>query len=274
MPELPEVQGVINSLKDILPGKVIHEVEIRQPSIVNHREDLPFILPGSKIRGFRRRGKYILLDLSAGTLLIHLRMTGKLLYMGAEDRHCHVRFGFEDGRWLWYKDVRKFGRILYFSEEDALQEHLSGKVGLEPMEMREQEFLKIMTRARGSLKKVLLDQHVIAGIGNIYADEILFRSRLHPLQEAESLIRSQQKRLFQAIQEVLGEALAAGGSTIRDYADAAGSPGAYQEEHAVYGRSSQPCLFCATALQKTVVAGRTTVYCPACQKRGRGRRRS
>lgn len=272
MPELPEVQGVINSLKDILPGKIIQEVEIRQPSIVNHREDLPFLLPGNRILGFRRRGKYILLDLTAGTLLIHLRMTGKLLYEGVADRHCHVRFAFEDGSWLWYKDVRKFGRILYFDNEAALQAHLSGKVGIEPMEMSEMDFLGVFGHARGSLKKVLLDQRLVAGIGNIYADEILFRSRLHPLMEAESLSRKQQKTLYLAIWEVLGEALAAGGSTIRDYADATGSPGAYQEEHAVYGRSSQPCIHCAATLRKTVVAGRTTVFCPACQRKRGGRK--
>lgn len=266
MPELPEVEGVIRSLRPVLTGQTITQVQINTPSIVYLREDLELLLSGLKILGLRRRGKYIILDFDHGSLLIHLRMTGKLLHQGEVDKHSHILFTLESGEILLYRDVRKFGRVQYFEEEGVLQEYLNRRVGLEPLEMTFTEFKLALGRKKGDIKRILLDQKVLGGIGNIYADEILFECGLQPQGKVENLTQKDLENLYVAIQSIISNAIQAGGSTIRDYRDGLGKEGNFQQRHKVYGRAHLNCVQCGRTLVKNQTAGRTTVYCSYCQK--------
>ena len=266
MPELPEVENVIRSLREHLAGRVIDSVAVSTPSIVAW-EDLDERLRGRRVLSLGRRGKYIILRLDKGFVLIHLRMTGRLLYNGLPDAHTHAAFHLAGGDRLLYKDVRKFGRILFFEEEEGVQGYLDKRLGLEPGLMSYVEFRNRIRKKRGGVKKVLLDQGVVAGIGNIYADEILFHSRIHPEARVETLGDVRLKRLYASIRWILERATELGGSTIRDYVNSNGESGGFQKDHQVYGRGGGDCLRCGRKLRKIKVAGRTTVYCPACQKK-------
>lgn len=271
MPELPEVENIVRTLREPLEGRILLDASVRTPSIVGGREGFGEALRGRRILALERRGKYILLRMDRGWLLIHLRMTGRLLLDGEEDRHTHVIFTLDDGSTLLYKDVRKFGRVLLFEDQKEMDAHLAARLGLEPGEMSYPEFRERMGRTRGAAKKVLLDQKIVAGIGNIYADEILHRCGIHPLAKVERMKEKDLKGLYAAIREILERAIAGGGSTIRDYVNSNGAAGGFQKDHQVYGRSGRECTGCGTILEKTKVAGRTTVHCPRCQKRRKER---
>jgi formamidopyrimidine-DNA glycosylase len=265
MPELPEVENVIRSLVNKVSGRKIISVEVITPSIVYKRTDFIDLVKGKTIATLGRRGKYIIIRLDKGNLLIHLRMTGKLLFNGEISKHTHLILGFTDGDYLIYNDVRKFGRINYLSNNE-LDIYLKTKVGLEPGLMEFEEFKEKLKIKRGPLKKVLLDQTIIAGIGNIYADEILFASGIHPLTESSKLNDEDYVILFDNIRGILEKAILAGGSTIRDYVNGDGTAGGFQDAHKVYGRGGKECICCGCTLEKIKVAGRTTVYCPICQR--------
>lgn len=265
MPELPEVENVIRSLVNKVTGKVIETVEVYTPSIIYNRNDLIELVKGKRIVNLDRRGKYIIIRLNKGNLLIHLRMTGKLLFNGEMSKHTHLRLYFMGGDYLIYNDVRKFGRINYLSNEE-LDIYLKTKVGLEPGLMKFEDFKSKLMNKKGPIKKILLDQTVIAGIGNIYADEILFASGIHPLTETSKLSEADYELLYDNIRSILEKAILAGGSTIRDYVNGDGTAGGFQNEHLVYGRGGMECTFCGCTLEKIKVAGRTTVYCPICQR--------
>ena len=192
-------------------------------------------------------------------------MTGKLLFNGEIGKHTHLRIDFTNGDYLIYNDVRKFGRINYLSN-DELNIYLKTKVGLEPGLMELEAFKTKLMIKRGPLKKILLDQTIIAGIGNIYADEILFASGIHPLTETSKLKDEDYSILYDNIRGILEKAILAGGSTIRDYVNGDGTAGGYQDAHQVYGRGGKECIGCGCTLEKIKVAGRTTVYCPICQR--------
>lgn len=265
MPELPEVENVIRSLVNKVSGKKIVSVEIITPSIIYKRTDFIDLVKDKTTITLERRGKYIIIRLDEGNLLIHLRMTGKLLFNGEIGKHTHLKLDFIDGNYLIYNDVRKFGRINYLSN-DELNIYLKTKVGLEPGLMELDEFKAKLINKRGPLKKILLDQTVIAGIGNIYADEILFASGIHPLTETSKLKDKDYIILYDNIRVILDKAILAGGSTIRDYVNGDGSAGGFQDAHQVYGRGGKECNICGCTLEKIKVAGRTTVYCPVCQR--------
>ncbi|MDD2371838.1 MAG: DNA-formamidopyrimidine glycosylase [Firmicutes bacterium] len=265
MPELPEVENVIRSLVKKVSGKIIINIEIVTPNIIYNRMEFKDLVISKTIVTLLRRGKYIIIKLSEGNLLIHLRMTGKLLYNGEVNKHTHLRFKFLDGDYLIYNDVRKFGRVSYLNN-DELEVYLNTKVGLEPGLMVFDEFKDKLMKKTGAIKKNLLDQTVIAGIGNIYADEILFASGIHPLFETKNLLESDLENLYNNIREILEEATIAGGSTIRDYVNGEGAAGAYQDTHKVYGKSGKECISCGCKLEKIKVAGRTSVFCPICQR--------
>ena len=234
---------------------------------------------GEQIVGLRRRGKMILIDCSSGLhLLFHLKMTGQLFLCRKEmfrDKHTHLVISFEgQDRELRFRDVRKFGflRGLYSSEVGAASEF--SRLGPEPLEMDFFSFLALLQRRRGRLKSLLLNQSVIAGIGNIYADEILFESRLHPASEASRLKREELRRLWRAIPLILTRAIECRGSSVRDYRDGNGREGDYQNHLQVYGREGEPCLICGREIKRLRFSGRSSYCCPSCQKLRRKRKHS
>lgn len=265
MPELPEVENVIRSLVKRLSGKKIESVDVITPSIVYNRNDFVDLVKEKTIVTLDRRGKYIIIKLDEGNLLVHLRMTGKLLLNGDIGKHTHLIISLSDESQLIYNDVRKFGRINYLTNKE-LEIYLDTKVGLEPGLMEFKEFKNRLMNKKGPLKKILLDQTIVAGIGNIYADEILFASGIHPLIETDRLNDEDYRILYANIKDILEKAILAGGSTIRDYVNGDGTAGGFQEAHQVYGRAGKECNVCGCILEKIKIAGRTTVYCPICQR--------
>jgi formamidopyrimidine-DNA glycosylase len=270
MPELPEVETVADSLRGYLVGRTIigatvtwHRT-IAQPAVDEFLQQVA----GRRIRSVTRRGKYVVIELERGYLLIHLKMSGQLRILpDAEPLSSHVRvvLNLDSGQQLRFRDTRKFGRIYLV---DNPQDVTAG-LGPEPLEkdFTLDEFRRLLARRTGRLKPLLLNQHFLAGLGNIYADEALFAAKLHPLRKADSLTADEQARLYEAIRSVLGSAVAGRGTTLSDggYADASGQSGSYQTRLAVYGRTGQPCLRCGTPVERMVLGGRSAHYCPNCQ---------
>jgi formamidopyrimidine-DNA glycosylase len=220
-------------------------------------------LAGRRIRAIQRRGKFIVIELDAGQCLtVHLGMTGKLLLGGTPGRHTHAVFSLDRGV-LRYEDQRQFGKLEVSRGLPARVE----KLGPEPLEVTLSEFARLLKRRKARIKSVLLDQRFVRGVGNIYADETLFRAGIHPLAIAARLRGERVERLHQAMVEVLTQAIAKGGSSVSDYVDAEGRRGFFQFEHRVYRRTGEPCLTCGTTIRRTLVAQRGTHYCPKCQRR-------
>lgn len=225
-------------------------------------EQMQAALAGRRIRGIRRRGKFIVIDLDGGyCLTVHLGMTGKLLRGGERGRHTHAIFNLDRGV-LRFEDQRQFGRIEVSRGLPARVE----KLGPEPLEVTPAEFAERLKRRKSRMKAVLLDQHFIRGMGNIYADEALFRAGIHPLAIGSRLRGERVKRLYRAMVEVLTQAIEKGGSSISDYVDAEGRKGFFQLEHRVYQRTGEPCVNCGTAIRRILVAQRSTHFCPRCQR--------
>jgi formamidopyrimidine-DNA glycosylase len=274
MPELPEVETVRRTLiEGGLVGRRIVRAQVLHPDAVRHPAPQEFAqtLKGRRIAGIGRRGKYLLLALDAGVLVAHLRMTGRLwlsLPEAEELVHTHVVFDLDDGRQLRFRDVRRFGgfHLLQDAGDPAAPQGLR-ELGPEPDALRARDIRDACARhARLAIKGLLLDQRVVAGLGNIYVDEALHRARVHPARACGSLTQREQGRIADALREVLGEALANRGTTFLDFRDGTGEPGAFQEFLRVYQREGLPCRNCGTPIAKTRVAGRGTHYCPKCQK--------
>ena len=262
MPELPEVETVVRTVTPHLVGRRILEAHFTSKFVTpGNRKQLAARLTGRTITSIRRRGKFIVVSLDEGTLAIHLGMTGNLLAGGKAGEHTHGLFTLDDGV-LLYNDPRQFGRI----EWSAGPAKRVAKLGPEPLEISLEEFQKRIKR-RTRIKPLLLNQTFLAGIGNIYADESLFRSGIHPLAMATRLSASRVARLHQVMRELLTEAIEHRGSTISDYRDAQGASGGFQLLHQVYGREGEPCTVCGTPIKKTLVAQRGTHHCPKCQRR-------
>jgi formamidopyrimidine-DNA glycosylase len=226
-------------------------------------DEMSAMLAGRRIRGIVRRGKFIVIELDAGhCLVVHLGMTGKLLLGGTPGRHTHAIVNLDRGV-LRYEDQRQFGKIEVGRGLPARVE----KLGPEPLEVTLAEFAARLKRRKARIKSVLLDQRFVRGVGNIYADEALFRAGIHPLSIGARLRGDRVKRLHGAIVEVLTEAIAKGGSSISDYVDADGRSGFFQFEHRVYQRTGEPCVTCGSPIRRTLVAQRGTHYCAKCQKR-------
>lgn len=271
MPELPEVETIARCLNPCLRGRVITRVECRYSGCI--RGSVQAYLSGLEsrsIQAVRRRAKLLIMDLDLGRhLVFHLKMTGKLLMTscakGEVDKHTHLIFNFADQESLVYQDQRKFGYSALLSDQELRNWPFYASLGPEPLGLGTEEFKKIFRSTRARVKAVLLDQSRIAGIGNIYADEALHLAGIHPATQCSSLSDSGLERLCTCLQEVLNRALDLGGTSFRDYVDGLGRPGRYQDEFNVYGRAGLPCRQCGTELQKVRVAGRTSVFCPACQ---------
>ena len=285
MPELPEVETVVRGLRISLPGRTIDDVRFGKTDFVDDPQRISEQVPGLKISGVMRHGKFICIQLEADRasqekdnghcLIVHLGMTGQLTVTNPGDpvkSHTHVFVALDDGRELRYRDIRRFGRMLTLPAAEFAE--FKKRLGKEPLEIGEDEFCKDIGTRRTRLKALLLDQAVLCGVGNIYADESLFRARLHPARTAEKLKREQLLALRSAIREVLEEAIQSRGSSISDYRDSEGKRGTFQLRHRVYQRDGEPCVHCKSIIRRMIVAGRSTHFCPACQPAGRARKAS
>ncbi|MBN1977652.1 MAG: bifunctional DNA-formamidopyrimidine glycosylase/DNA-(apurinic or apyrimidinic site) lyase [Anaerolineae bacterium] len=271
MPELPEVETVARGLRATLPGRTITAVKVLWARSVVPLKPNAFArrLAGQTITGVGRRGKWIVMSLSKGdTLLIHLRMSGRLL-VEAEDcldsRHLRAVFLLDDGRRLSFVDQRKFGRLHLTDDPGQVLKAL----GPEPLSdaFTAERLTETLKRRKGRIKPLLLNQRFLAGLGNIYADESLWRARIHPLRSADTLTPAEVRRLHEAIRAVLAAAIASGGTTLDDeaYRQADGQPGEFLGKLVVYGREGQPCPRCKQIIERIVVGQRGTHFCPSCQ---------
>ncbi len=301
MPELPEVETVRRQLEPEVAGRTIASVEVLDPRWT--RPELPVVveraLAGRRVEAVGRRGKYLVVALDDGSALVmHLRMTGNLLVRPAgservadlmatdrlggprlyeshpEPRHLRARIALDDGSELWFTDARRFGHAVVLAG-DELDAYFASRLGIEPLggELTPEALLDLAEGRRAPLKSFLLNQAGVAGIGNIYADEALFRARLHPLSPAGSMKLEHAEELRDGIVDALEAGLALGGSSIDDYRDARGERGSMQEEFLVHTREGEPCLRCGERIGRVVVSGRSTYFCPGCQKRLRARPR-
>jgi formamidopyrimidine-DNA glycosylase len=264
VPELPEVETVVRSIAPLV-GRCIVSADFRCRRVLRGADPLAMAarIRGRGIAGVRRYGKFILLSLEGGGyLVIHLGMTGRLLLAGPEGKHTHAVLTLDRGR-LLYDDSRQFGCI-QFSEE--FPERVA-KLGPEPLEVPFADFAAALKRRKTRIKALLLNQNFLRGLGNIYADEALFRAGIHPLAVPSRLRKDRARRLHEAIIAVLTEAIAAGGSSISDYVDAQGRRGFFQFSHRVYQRTGEPCLVCGTPIRRVLVTQRSSHFCPQCQKR-------
>jgi formamidopyrimidine-DNA glycosylase len=289
MPELPEVETVVRGLRASLPGRFIREVRLGKTDFIDDPAALEQSLPGCSITGVTRLGKFICIGLNPALglnpesssaspgeslyLVIHLGMTGQLTVRHPDDRiaaHTHCFFSLDDRSELRYTDIRRFGRMLLVPESGlaAFQNHL----GAEPLEITLAEFLARFGSRRARVKALLLDQSVLRGVGNIYADESLFRARIHPARIATNLAQTELAALHRAVREVLTAAIRLRGSSISDYVDSEGKNGEFQLRHRVYQRESKPCLRCKEKIRRVIVAGRSSHFCPRCQPTPRARK--
>ena len=295
MPELPEVETVVRQLEPEVEGQRIERLEVLDPrwSRPVAPAELGEAVSGATIAGLGRRGKYILMALDgARTLVMHLRMTGNLILRegeemldpsegrrlyeserSTEERHLRARFVLDDGRELWFTDPRRFGEA--FLIDDARLDERFAKLGIEPLgsEFTADALGEMATGRTAPLKSFLLDQSGVAGVGNIYADEALFRAKLHPLSPAGSMKREHLEALRDGVVAALEAGIDAGGSSIDNYRDARGEKGAMQNEFLVHTRADQPCPRCDGTVVRIVVGGRSTYFCPGCQVRLRRRPR-
>jgi formamidopyrimidine-DNA glycosylase len=263
VPELPEVETVARGLRMVLPGRRILGVRLGKTDFIDDPAALERELPGKTIASVKRYGKFLVLALE----LIHLGMTGQLVTCPAQAPvrpHTHAFLSLDDGLELRYTDIRRFGKIRIL----ANGEHASalGKLGLDPLEATEAEFIGIMRGRRARIKALLLDQRVLRGIGNIYADESLWRARIHPKRLGANLKAPEVRRLYRAMRDVLNDAIRLRGSSVSDYVDAEGQSGEFQLRHRVYQREGQKCYRCKTKIRRAIVAGRSSHFCPRCQR--------
>jgi len=273
MPELPEVETVRRQLEPALVGRRFERVTIEDRRLVRPYEpaEVAAELEGEHVAAVERRGKYLIVRFESGrVLLIHLRMTGSLLCapngLLPDDPHRRAVVNLDDGSDVAYRDVRRFGTWLLLEPEQA-EPYLAARVGEEPLDtlFTAARLGERLAGRRTSLKAALLDQRTLAGMGNIYVDEALWRARLNPLRPAATLDRNELRRLHRGIRAALEHGLARQGSTLRDYRLPDGSGGSMQDEFRVYGRRDEPCDRCGTLIARTQVAGRTTWFCPMCQ---------
>ena len=273
MPELPEVETVRRGIAPVLEGARLERVEILDPRLVRPFDPglVAGELTGERVAAVGRRGKYLLVRFASGrSLLIHLRMTGSLRHaprgMLAGDRYTRAVLGLDNGVDVAYRDVRRFG-TWELLEERELAPYLAARLGPEPLGALSAKRLGgRLTGRRAPLKAALLDQRTVAGLGNIYVDEALWQSRLHPLRPAGGLDGPELARLHRAIRSVLRKGIERQGSTLRDYALPDGASGTMQDAFHAYGRGGEPCGRCGTPLVRITVAGRTTTFCPRCQR--------
>jgi formamidopyrimidine-DNA glycosylase len=276
MPELPEVENVVRGLRNSVAGDAIEDVWLsgRKQPLKSSPQEIAAVLTGARIAAIRRMGKHIVIDLEVrkspitnrksqiAQWIVHLGMTGRLLVVPADTpvaKHTHLVARLHSGRELRFVDPRMFGKLAVVRE--AFQ-----TAGTEPLDIGFELFTGLFRKRKTPIKSALLNQNLLRGIGNIYADESLARAGVRPRRRAASLTRAELHRLYEAVQQVLNEAITAGGSSISDYVGSDGEPGFFQFQHRVYGREGEPCLTCGVPVKRVVIAGRSSHYCPKCQK--------
>jgi len=270
MPELPEVETVLRTLEKQIKDRRIIDVKIKWPNIIAYPDSNTFKMDiiDHHFTAFNRQGKYLIFQLDDLTLICHLRMEGKF-YLETSvcplEKHTHVIFMLDDGRELRYNDTRKFGKMYLYKPGEKLVALVN--IGLDPWDVRLTiDYLKqSLNKRKTTLKQALLDQSVIAGIGNIYADEICFACQLAPMITVDRLNDSDYQSIIDHTREILSLAIKAGGTTIRSYTSSLGISGRFQQSLMVHTRVDQACYQCGTKIIKTRVAGRGTYYCPKCQ---------
>jgi len=271
MPELPEVQTIADALATLIVGQAITAVSVLWAGVVDRPEPALFVdaLCGRRILEVGRRGKYLLFRLDDDRwLVMHLRMTGEMRVVPIShplDRHDHLVFRLEDGQEWRFRDQRKFGRA-YLVDDPA---QIVGRLGPEPLSpaFTASHLATVLAGRRAPIKSLLLDQRIVAGIGNIYADESLYRARIHPLSEGGALDEAQREALVGAVRTVIQEALLEMGTTLRDYRRPDGSLGNFQNRLQVFRRTDEPCPSCGAPIRRIVVGGRSTHFCPVEQVR-------
>ncbi len=285
MPELPEVETVARGLRRTIVGRRILSVRLGKTDFIDDPSALEEHLPGRQIEAVERYGKFMLLRLSPvegasptangdaapAALLVHLGMTGQIASNPAGqpcEKHTHACFGLDDDRELRYTDARRFGRLAYLSAEPLAEELRA--FGADPLEISAEEFVR-QTRSRSArIKALLLDQSFLRGVGNIYADESLWRAKIHPARLGRTLKKGEASTLRRVLREILEKAILMRGSSISDFLDAEGRPGEYQRHHRAYGREGEGCYRCGVLIRRAIVAGRSSYFCPRCQPAPRG----
>jgi len=281
MPELPEVETVARGLREQIVGRRIVSVRLGKTDFIDDPAVLERNVPGRLIESVERFGKFLLLrlvmipdvgaaaeleDEAAASLLVHLGMTGQI-GPSAEaqpwEKHTHAGFLLDDGRELRYTDPRRFGRMAYLTAELLARE--VGRAGADPLEVSAEEFVRRIRGRNARIKALLLDQGVLRGVGNIYADESLWKAKIHPAKVAGKLNRKEIESLRKGFKEILEKAIAMRGSSISDFLDATGTPGEYQRHHKAYGREGEACYRCKSTIRRGIVAGRSSFFCPKCQ---------
>lgn len=273
MPELPEVETLANELREKISGRVLSKIILKEKLILKTpREVIEKKLPGKKLVGIARRGKFLRFDFDGALAFwIHLGMTGQLLWLKEQDfkndLHVHAILFFEDiPEPLVFRDIRKFGSFcLTNGSSSSLPEGIR-LLGPEPSEIKNEAFANLFRHRKGRIKSLLLNQKLLAGLGNIYADESLFRAGIDPRRRPYRLSRQKLIALHRAICDTLQEAIRQGGSSIDDYLHADGSRGSFQNFHRVYGRAGEPCSVCQAPLRQIRLAARSACFCPTCQK--------
>ena len=280
MPELPEVETIRRQLAPLLEGGTIEAVEVLDPRWSRPADpaEIGPACAGRRIEAVERRGKYLLMRLAgARSLIMHLRMTGNLLLRpeGLEPRFLRAVIRLEGGDELWFTDARRFGHGEVLADSE-LEGYFASRLGIEPLspELTAESLGHLASGRRAPLKSFLLAQEGVAGIGNIYADEALYRAQLHPLSPAGSMRPDHLEALRAGIVAALEAGLANGGASIDDYLDSRGERGSMQDEFLVHTREGEPCPRCGETIRRIVVSGRSTYFCPGCQKRLRRRRRT
>jgi len=286
MPELPEVETVARGLRRAILGRRILSVSLGKTDFIDDPAALEQHLPGRQIEAVERYGKFMLLRLSGvneetrvatngdaapASLLVHLGMTGQIAPSPPGQplgKHTHVCLLLDDGRELRYTDARRFGRMAYLTKALLAQELIW--FGADPLEVGKEEFADRICGRRARIKALMLDQRVLRGVGNIYADESLWRARVHPARLGAQLNRKQAETLRRTLQDILHKAIVLRGSSISDFLDAEGQPGEYQRHHRAYGREGKKCYRCKTPIRRAIVAGRSSYFCPRCQVAPRG----
>jgi formamidopyrimidine-DNA glycosylase len=286
MPELPEVETVARGLQGSVAGRRILSVTLRKTDFMDDPSAIERELPGRQIARVERFGKFMLLQLvsksgaseviaeggaaseaASEALLVHLGMTGKLAphFAGQPlDKHSHVIFVLDDGRELRYTDPRRFGRMAYLAGETLATELL--RFGAEPLLVTAEEFARRIRGSRARVKALLLDQRVLRGVGNIYADESLWSARIHPAKSGAQLTAQEAESLRKALQKILRKAIQMRGSSISDFVDSEGVAGEYQQHHKAYGREGEKCFRCGAKIKRIIVAGRSSYFCAVCQR--------
>jgi formamidopyrimidine-DNA glycosylase len=281
MPELPEVETIARGLQKRVAGDVIQSVWLSEKpqSFKSQPAEIVRALEHAQIKMVRRVGKHIVFDLEhqakgtrraiqRGQWIVHLGMTGRMQVTSPDTeiaRHTHAIVKLASGSEMRFVDPRRFGRLAVVSQSSTNDGGFTA-AGDEPLTSNAERFIELFRRRKTPIKSALLNQKLLSGVGNIYADESLFRAGIRPRRRAVSLTRDRLRKLHAAVQEVLHEAVALGGSSISDYVDADGEEGFFQLQHRVYGREGEPCLVCRTPIKRVVIAGRSSHYCPQCQK--------